>query len=82
MNEDLGDFDERQDLAKDENTAPEVLARLAEDDDWRVRINVAENANTPVDTLCELSKDNDWHVSLREHHNFRQPSYVHASHYL
>lgn len=43
--------------AKDETTAPEILASLAESQDPLVRKYVANNPNTPLDSLQELGAE-------------------------
>ena len=43
---------------------PEILDKLAEDPDWRVRAAVAENPNTPIKTLKKL-KDEDKDVMMK-----------------
>ena len=50
----------REAVAYNQNTPPEVLATLAQDEDWRVRwAAVAGNKNTPHALLSKLSKDED-----------------------
>jgi hypothetical protein len=44
-------------LARNHNTSPETLARLANDDDYWVCNMVAENPNTPPETLDLLVVD-------------------------
>lgn len=73
MNEDLGNVYERCKLARNENTAPETLARLAEDEHWIVRQNAASNTNTPADILCKLARDADWLVSIKVTDNANTP---------
>ena len=48
---------ERENIARDPNTAPAVLARLAADRDAAVRGAVAENLNTPPAVLQQLAAD-------------------------
>ena len=45
------------------NASPEILEKLSEDEDSRVRETVAENPRTPVDILRKLALDEDKHVS-------------------
>jgi hypothetical protein len=56
------------DIAKNPNTPPEILARLANDNNWGVRCRVAENLNTSPETLERLANDEDycirWHVAF------------------
>lgn len=54
--------DEKLKLLKN-NASPEILEKLAEDEDWEVRETVAENPKTPVDILRKLALDEDKHVS-------------------
>ena len=54
--------DEKLKLLKN-NASPELLEKLAEDEDWEVRETVARNPKTPVDILRKLSLDEDEHVS-------------------
>jgi hypothetical protein len=44
------------------NTPYEILAQLAKDEDYSVRMAVAENPNTPPELLAQLAKDEDYHV--------------------
>ena len=44
-------------LARDETTAPEVLARLAKTKDRIIRKNVASNPNTSLEILLELGAE-------------------------
>jgi Leucine rich repeat variant len=46
-------------LARNPNTSPEVLSRLAEDPDAGVREVVAYNPNTPPEVLAPLAGDAD-----------------------
>ena len=41
------------------NASPEILEKLSEDEDSRVRETVAENPKTPVDILRKLALDED-----------------------
>ncbi len=41
----------KEELASNPNTPAEVLAELAKDENFVVRIKVAHNPNTPADTL-------------------------------
>jgi len=50
---------ERQDLADNPNTPPEILTVLASDEDWGVRYRVAQNPNTPPEILTILARDKD-----------------------
>ena len=45
------------------NASPEILEKLAEDEDAGVRETVAENPRTPVDILRKLAEDEDDWVS-------------------
>ena len=53
--------DEKLKLLKN-NASPELLEKLAEDEDWEVRETVARNPKTPVDILRKLALDEDEHV--------------------
>ena len=55
--------DEKLKLARNKNTSPEILEKLADDEDANVRETVAENPRTPVDILRKLALDEDVHVS-------------------
>lgn len=44
-------------LSINPNTPAEVLAELAKNENWIMRINVASNTNTPSEVLAELAKD-------------------------
>ena len=54
--------DEKLKLLKN-NASPEILEKLADDEDANVRETVAENPRTPVDILRKLALDEDVHVS-------------------
>ena len=43
-------------VARNPNTPPEVLAKLAEDEYWDIRQAVAENPNTPPEVLAKYKK--------------------------
>ena len=53
----------REQVALNESTSADVLAKLAKDVDFDVRYAVAGNKNTSVETLVFLSKDNNEWVS-------------------
>ena len=55
--------DEKINLAKNKNASPEILKKLAEDEDWAVRETVAKHPGTPVEILRKLALDEDEHVS-------------------
>lgn len=50
-------YGEKHRLADNPGTLPGVLARLACDDNWHVRLNVAHNPSTPGALLTRLSED-------------------------
>ena len=49
------DIEQVRKQAKDESTAPEILAKLAENEDRQTRKYVAGNPNTPKDVLLKLA---------------------------
>ena len=51
--------DEKINLAKNKNASPEILKKLAEDEDANVRYAVAKNPKTPIDILRNLAGDGD-----------------------
>ena len=51
--------DEKINLAKNKNASPEILEKLAEDEDANVRYAVAKNPKTPVNILIKLADDKD-----------------------
>ena len=53
---------ERQRLASDPSTAPDVLAALATDKELLIRGAVALNQKTPISVLTVLIKDESWLV--------------------
>ena len=56
---------ERLRCATSEDTATDMLADLAEDGDWRVRLGVASNPNTPIPVLHKLAaEDTIWSVTV------------------
>ena len=53
---------ERRELARNKNAPVEILAELANDDDWEVRKEVGRNKNSPAVILEKLAGDDDWRV--------------------
>jgi len=53
---------QKRGVAIHRNTSPEVLDRLAIDEDWGVRYWVATNPNTPSEALERLANDDDYCV--------------------
>lgn len=51
--------DEKINLAKNKNTSPEILEKLAEDGDVNVRYEVTRNPKAPVNILIKLAEDKD-----------------------
>ena len=49
-------------LLESDNTSPEMIEELAEDEDPEVRYEVAKHPNTPVDILTKLAEDEDSYV--------------------
>ena len=80
QNKDLGTADERRELAEDENTAPEILRELANDENIGIRACVAGNHGTPADFLCKLANDKEEFVreTAREVLNRRSDAYYAA----
>ena len=76
MNEDLGNVYERQLLAEDIDAVPEILARLAQDDDPEVRMCVARNKRTPVEILRRLAEDAKWLVREGVVYNINTPAEI------
>lgn len=60
-------------LAENPATPPEVLALLAEDEDWRVRIRVAKNPATPPEVLVLLAEDPVLEVRIEVGRNTHTP---------
>ena len=60
-------------LAKNKNTSPEILEKLAEDEDKNVRKAVAKNPKTPVDILKKLVEDKKWEVRYEVAENPNTP---------
>jgi hypothetical protein len=56
---------EREDLAYNPNTPPEILTLLARDENYYVRCVVAQNPNTPPEILTILARDEVWSVRWR-----------------
>ena len=54
--------DVRRYAACNPNMPVDVLAELAKDSHWVVRVSVACNPNTPVEVLTKLTKDSDFDV--------------------
>ena len=61
--------------AHDPNSPPEVLEKLANDRDWRVRQEVANNPNTPPEVLEMLASDGNIWVRCRVAYNPNTPKY-------
>lgn len=51
-------------VAKNESTNSKILAKLAKNKNWKVRIAVARNKNTEPKILAKLAKDERWEVHL------------------
>ena len=49
-------------LVENDNTSPEMIEELAEDEDWRVRREFVMNPKAPVEALRKLAEDEDWLV--------------------
>ena len=63
-------------LAKNPNTTPETLERLADDENWWVRYRVAYNPNTSPETLERLANDEDYCVRSSVANNPNTPQYI------
>mgnify|MGYP005854002533 FL=1 len=50
-------FDKQLELAKSQDTAPDILMKLAKSKYWIVRYYTAINPNTPVKAILEQSKN-------------------------
>jgi len=59
----LTGIDKIRDLARDETTAPDILAQLARHEHVAVRQMVAQNPGTPADVLSKLA--NDYYPDVR-----------------
>lgn len=66
------DNDVRRTVAKNTNTNPELLSKLAVDKDVWVRATVAVNINTPIEALFILAKDIDVKVSKRAEKSLKE----------
>ena len=53
---------EKTRLAQNSNCSAEVLASLAADEDWEVRLGVARNPRCSAEVLASLAADEDWEV--------------------
>lgn len=49
-------IDKKMEMAKKPHISPEMLAKLAVDENRKVRLNVAKNPNTPEGVLKELEE--------------------------
>ena len=65
-------YGEKHRLADNPGTLPGVLARLACDDNWHVRLNVAHNPSTPVGILARLTRHNSQGVRIDAKREFTQ----------
>lgn len=63
-------------VGKGQDTSPEVLAALGDDENPSVRRAVAENPRTPVETLSKLVSDSSIRVRLRLAFNPAAPSEI------
>ena len=54
------------------NASPEILEKLAEDEDVDVREGVAKNPKTPVEILMRLAEDKDKNVRNNAMHQLRE----------
>ncbi len=63
-------------LARNPNTSPESLERLANDEDSCVRYWIARNPNTLPETLDRLANDYDWVVRHGVVRNPNTPQYI------
>jgi hypothetical protein len=64
------------DLARNPNTPPETLDRLANDEDADVRYWVAWNPHTLPETLESLANDDAWYVRCAVAWNPNTPQYI------
>jgi len=55
-------YNQKKDLAKDPNTAPEILEQLATDKEYWIRYCVASNPNIPQKSLELLATDEGHYV--------------------
>jgi len=62
--------------ARNPNTPPEALERLANDNNWLVRREVAWNPITPAETLERLANDEDYWVRVGVAFNPITPQYI------
>jgi len=63
-------------LARNPNTPPEALARLANNKYWHVRREVTTNPNTSTETLERLANDKDYWVRYLVANNPSTPQYI------
>lgn len=62
-------FEEKERLAEDPDTSPDILILLAEDKNDIVRFHVARNSNTPLEILTNLAKDSRINGAVAENPN-------------
>jgi hypothetical protein len=67
---------DKEHLAENRSTPPEVLTQLSKDEDPNVRYGVAYNPNTPPEVLTQLSKDKDSDIRWNVAHNPNTPPEV------
>ena len=60
-------------LLESDNTSPEMIEELAEDEDTGVRYEVAKHPNTPADILTKLAEDANWKVRYEVAMNPKTP---------
>ena len=60
-------------LLESDNTSPEMIEELAEDEDPEVRYEVAKHPNTPADILRKLAEDANWKVRYEVAMNPKTP---------
>jgi len=69
----IADEEEKQRLALDPSTPPEVLKQLAEDENVKVRAWVSENPSTPPEVLRQLAQDGASWVRMEVAENLNAP---------
>ena len=65
--------EQRQALADDPTTSPELLRQLSGDSHSWVRVSVASNPSTPADVLADLTYNGDTMIRLMVAENTSTP---------
>ena len=63
MNEENNERKNKMLMAEDPLTSPEMLKKLAEENDYDIKIKIAHNPSTPPEILKKLAEENDYDIN-------------------